>query len=284
MTECEILQPGLFSTVQDMGRKGFMEYGVPQSGPMDSSSARLANVLLRNPADAAVMEITQMGPKIAFLGPTKIAVCGASLSPRINDTAIENNKVYRLHEGDVLSFGKSQKGCRAYLAIKDGFQTEKKLGSRSWFEGITPHARLEKGMRLAYHSFEAEEFEQHASVRPDISIFSEEISAFEGPEYSQLSSEEKERLQKGHFSVGMDNNRMGIQLQEKLENSLQPILTGPVLPGSVQLTPSGKLMVLMRDGQTTGGYPRVLQLSETGINTLAQKLPGEQFWFNIEKK
>ncbi|MGB7786903.1 MAG: allophanate hydrolase subunit 2 family protein, partial [Salinimicrobium sp.] len=75
------------------------------------------------------------------------------------------------------------------------------------------------------------------------------------------------------------NNRMGIQLQEELPNTLDAILTGPVLPGTVQLTPSGKLIVLMRDGQTTGGYPRVLQLSEAGINALAQKLPGEKFRF-----
>ncbi len=224
-----------------------------------------------------------MGPKMAFLGPTKIAICGGLLEPAINGSRIENNKIYNINEGDLLSFGKRQKGCRAYLAVKDGFQTEKVLGSRSWYGGITRHARLEKGMRLPYKPFEAEEFEGNASVKADDSIFSEEIKVFPGPEFERLSSEEKERLQKGHFSAGMNNNRMGIQLQEELPNSLDAILTGPVLPGTVQLTPSGKLIVLMRDGQTTGGYPRILQLSENGINALAQKVPGESFVFTIKK-
>lgn len=283
MTEVEILQPGLFSTIQDTGRKGFMEFGVPMSGPMDSASARLANLLLQNTPGAAVMEITQQGPKMAFLGSTKIAICGGLLEPAINGSRIENNKIYNINEGDLLSFGKRQKGCRAYLTVKDGFQTEKVLGSRSWYGGITRHARLEKGMRLPYKPFKAEEFEGNASVKADDSIFSEEIKVFPGPEFERLSSEEKERLQKGHFSAGMNNNRMGIQLQEELPNSLDAILTGPVLPGTVQLTPSGKLIVLMRDGQTTGGYPRILQLAENCINALAQKVPGESFVFTIKK-
>ena len=282
MTEAEILRPGLFSCIQDMGRRGLREFGVPKSGSMDSASARLANVLLRNSSSAALLEITQTGPKMAFLGPTQIAICGAIMEPAINGSKIRNNRVYKLHEGDVLSFGKMQEGCRAYLGIKNGFKTPKILGSRSWYGGISPYARLEKSMKLKYKPFEAEEIGVHAAVKPDDSIFSKEIVAFAGPEYEQLSSNEKERLQKGHFSAGMDNNRMGIQLQEQFQNSLNPILTGPVLPGTVQLTPSGKLIVLMRDGQTTGGYPRVLQLSEAGINALAQKVPGEQFKFLIK--
>ena len=279
MAEVEILQPGLFSTLQDSGRNGFLKYGVPKSGPMDSASAGIANLLLQNPAGSAVMEITQLGPKMAFLGPTEIAISGALLSPEINGAGIENNRVYRIHKGDVLSFGKRKMGCRAYLAIKNGFQTEKILSSRSWYTPISANDRLKKGMRLPFRPFEREKFEMHAAVRSNDEIFSEEIPVFPGPEFELLTSAEKERLQKDYFSAGMDNNRMGIQLQEPIQNSLKPILTGPVIPGTVQLTPSGKLIVLMRDGQTTGGYPRVLQLSEKGINILAQKLPGEQFRF-----
>ena len=74
---------------------------------------------------------------------------------------------------------------------------------------------------------------------------------------------------------------MAYQLQESLENSLEPILTSGVLPGTVQLTPSGKLIILMRDCQTTGGYPRVLQLKESAINILAQKYTGQQIRFKL---
>ncbi len=118
--------------------------------------------------------------------------------------------------------------------------------------------------------------QNYATVKTDEHIASAVIEAFPGPEFDLLSASEKNALQKWHFSVAKESNRMGIQFQEKLENKLHPILTGPVLPGTVQLTPSGTLIVLMRDGQTTGGYPRILQLSEAGINTLAQKLPGEK--------
>ena len=76
---------------------------------------------------------------------------------------------------------------------------------------------------------------------------------------------------------------MAIQLKEVLTNKLSPIITGPVLPGTVQLTPSGKLIVLMRDCQTTGGYPRVLQLSEVGINSIAQKVVGDMLRFELNK-
>ena len=283
MAEIEILETGLFSTIQDIGRKGFMEFGVPISGPMDSASARLANLLLQNAPGAAVMEITQMGPKMTFSGPTQIAVCGALLQPALNGTKIENNRVYNLKSGDTLSFGKREKGCRAYLGIKKGFKTEEILGSRSWYSGLSEYARLEKGMILKYETFEATGFSGFTIVKSDESIFSAQIEAFAGPEFELLSSEEKERLQKGHFSAGMDNNRMGVQLQELLENTLPPILTGPVLAGTVQLTPSGRLIVLMRDGQTTGGYPRIFQLSEDGINALAQKVPGESFVFTVKK-
>ncbi len=112
---------------------------------------------------------------------------------------------------------------------------------------------------------------------------SEVIKTFQGPEYELLSVSEKNMLEKSHFSIGSDSNRMGIQLEGQVANDLKPIITSPVLPGTVQLTPSGTLIVLMRDCQTTGGYPRVLQLSEDGINALAQKLPGEKVKFQILK-
>jgi allophanate hydrolase subunit 2 len=155
------------------------------------------------------------------------------------------------------------------------------LKSRSWSPGITPHTRLERGMKLPFLRSEGGSSAKFAAVKPDAYITSVVIEAFRGPEYELLSTSEKNDLHKWHFSAAKESNRMGIQLQDKLVNSLKPILTGPVLPGTVQLTPSGTLIGLMRDGQTTGGYPRILQLSEAGINTLAQKLPGEKLQLKL---
>lgn len=278
--EIEVLQSGLFSSIQDFGRRRFQKYGVPLSGVMDRIALKTANLILQNQADAAVLEITQMGPKLKFSASTKIAISGAYLSPKLNDSEIENNEVIKINEGDVLSFGKPELGMRAYLAILNGFKTEKALQSRSWYDGITIYEKLEKGMKLEYLASEDEKHQTNASVKFDLQyLISEEIGVFPGPEFEKLPETLKNHLRQSKFSIDKNNNRMAIQLSEILENELAPIITGPVLPGTVQLTPGGKLIVLMRDCQTTGGYPRVLQLSEKGINMMAQKRVGDKVRF-----
>lgn len=281
MAEVEILHAGLFSSIQDRGRFGFREFGVPRGGAMDLQAAGMANLLIRNDPDAAVLEITLQGPKMTFLAPAKIAIAGADLSPELNGKPLDNYRLYNVEAGQVLSFGKRKSGYRAYLAIKGGFQTDLMMNSRSWSAGITEFRRIEKGMRLPFLEAEFSSASSFSAVKADSYLTSALIEAFPGPEFQLLKASEKEALQKWHFSAAKESNRMGIQFQEKLENSLEPILTGPVLPGTVQLTPLGTLIALMRDGQTTGGYPRILQLSQAGINTLAQKLPGEKLQFKL---
>lgn len=285
LAEVEVLHPGLFSSIQDEGRFGFMKYGVPVSGPMDNYAAKMANLLVKNPENSAVMEITQMGPKLRFSDTGLIAVTGANLSPMINGEAVENNQLIVIQAGDVLQFGKRIFGCRAYLSIKGGFHTEEVLKSRSWYQDITSFARLEKGMKLAYPVSAVDGIlETHATVRSGSYISTSALEAFPGPEFDRLSTSEKEKLENFRFSPGNNNDRMGIQLSEPFPNKLKAILTGPVLPGTVQLTPSGKVIVLMKDCQTTGGYPRILQLSQKGLNTLAQKVAGESIYFEIKTK
>lgn len=277
--EMEVLHPGLFSSVQDLGRTGFMQYGVPVSGAMDSIALHMANLLLKNPKTAAVLEITQLGPKLSFNADTEISITGALLSPAVNGEPIENNKSYDIQKGDVLSFGKRIIGARAYLAVKGGFRSEVILNSRSWYEGLSSFPRLEKGMKIPYELSKDALSDNYTGIRTGDYLSSNRVEAFAGPEFERLSEEEIQRVLDSEFSIDRNNNRMGIQLEETFENCLDPILTGPVLPGTVQLTPSGKLIVLMRDGQTTGGYPRILQLTEKGINTLAQKVMGEKIRF-----
>ena len=276
-----VLQPGLYSTIQDRGRFGFRKYGVPQSGAMDQQAAAMANLLLENDSGAAVLEITLQGPALKFSAGTQISITGADLSATLDDVKLENYRNYNVQPGQILRFGRRASGFRAYLAVKGGFQTSEILKSRSWCKGITPHHRLEKGMELPYFASEGNASEKFSAVKPDDHIASGIIEAFPGPEYDLLSASEKEELQKIPFSAGKDSDRMGVQFQEKLENNLEPIITGPVIPGTVQLTPSGTLIVLMRDCQTTGGYPRILQLSEKALNVLAQKLPGEKLQIKL---
>lgn len=279
--EIEVLHPGLFSTLQDEGRFGFRKYGVPQSGAMDKRAAGMANLLLQNNPDAAVLEITLQGPELKFLAEAQIAIAGAELSPSLDGVNLSNNHVFHVEAGQVLKFGRRISGFRGYLAVKNGFRVPQILNSRSWCKGITPFYRLEKGMKIPFLRSEVSTSQKFSAVRPMDHVTSQEIEAYPGPEFELLSASEKENLLKHIFSIGKDSDRMGIQLQEKLENSLEAIITGPVIPGTVQLTPSGVLIVLMRDCQTTGGYPRILQLSEMAIDILAQKLPGERLQIKV---
>ena len=284
MGEVKVLQPGLFSSIQDYGRFGNMKFGVPASGVMDRYAARTANLMLRNNANDAVLEITMMGPKLEFTAATKIVISGAYLSPKLNAEEVKNNTILEIAKGDILSFGRRTYGCRAYLAITGGFTTEKALGSKSWYQGISKYQKLEKDLVISYKEDLAGKIETNAGLKfNEDYLKTSEVEVYEGPEFNFLSETQKEHLRNSTFSIDQNNNRMAIQLQEQLQNDLKPIITGPVVPGTVQLTPSGKLIVLMRDCQTTGGYPRILQLSDKGIRTIAQKLTNENINFSFQQ-
>lgn len=285
MAEIEVLQPGLFSTIQDNGRFGYMKFGVPQSGPMDKYAAKMCNLLLRNSPENAILEITQMGPKLKFHGRAKIVICGADLSARLDGKPVLLDHPILVKSGGIVDFGGRKNGCRTYLGISGGFLEVNVLRSKSWYEDLTDNYRLEKGRKLQFQAYPSLADSTNAAIKVESDyIHKKEITAFPGPEYYLLSREERELLESRDFTVDRKNNRMAIQLTEPLENKLSPILTGPVVPGTVQLTPSGKIIVLMRDCQTTGGYPRILQLTEMGINSLAQKITDEKISFTLEER
>lgn len=278
--EIEVLRPGLFSTIQDLGRFGFQKFGVPHSGVMDRYAMRICNLILGNAQETSVLEITMQGPQLKFNAPTSICISGADLSPELNGKPIGNNSIIEIQKGDVLKFGMRRSGFRSYLGILSGFDTESLMGSLSWYEGLTKDFRLKKGMKLKYEPGRSAISETHSSLKLDTNYLnSTEIEVYPGPEFEQLSSSQQDEIFNSRFKTDDSSNRMAVQFKEDLQNELQPIITSPVMPGTVQLTPSGKIIVLMRDCQTTGGYPRILQLSEKGIQVLSQKLPGEKIRF-----
>ena len=206
-----------------------------------------------------------------------ICLTGADFSATVDHQKVSLNSVLRLQKGSVLSFGKWRYGMRTYLAVKEGFQTGVVLGSRSLYEGITSARTIRKGMRLPVVADPAVPHQPTASVKVDRAHFHSEIIACRaGPELALLSDAQRNRLVSTLFTISSHNSRMGYQLEEPVENSLPSLLTSAVLPGTVQLTPSGKLIVLMRDCQVTGGYPRVLQLTENAINRLGQRTTGHK--------
>lgn len=281
----KVIKTGFFTTVQDVGRFGFRTYGVPVSGAMDAYSSQFANALLGNDKTAAVIEITMTGPKLQFLKPTLIAVSGADLSPKLNEIPVQMHSMLQVQRNDILSFGKLKKGIRAYLAIKDGFKTEKVLESLSMYCPITPFSGLIEGSTLDYKPYVGHIKQANAHVKYEYSTIENTVlKVFKGPEFEKLALNLQGDLFNTEFSISKLNNRMAYQLEPNLEHNLKPILTSPVLPGTVQLTPSGQLIVLMRDCQTTGGYPRVLQLTEGAIDQLSQKRTSEIIRFEILSK
>ncbi|OYX28570.1 MAG: allophanate hydrolase [Flavobacteriales bacterium 32-35-8] len=278
----KVLKPGFYSTIQDMGRFGFQDYGVPYAGVMDTYAASVANMVLGNDENAAVLEMTMTGPTLQFDCETSICLSGADMSPMLNNVLIENNRAIHVAKNAVLSFGKLNSGFRGYLSVSGGFKTNKVMGSRSMFKAITRSFILSKGDELLIDDHVEAILKKNASIKMNYKyLYSNIIEVYKGPEFERLSKNQQDMLWSQEFIISKDNNRMAYQLEQLLDNDLEPIITSLVLPGTVQLTPSGKLIVLMRDCQTTGGYPRVLQLKESAMNIMAQKFMGNKICFKL---
>lgn len=275
-----LLKSGFYTSVQDKGRFGYRDKGVPVSGAMDNLAIAKANGLLENEGNAAVLEITMTGPTIEFGENTYIVLAGASMSATLNNRPIVNYRPYKVVAGDILSYGRLEHGFRCYLAVKNGFTSEEVLGSRSYSKAITSSTHLKDRSVIPFDSCSS--FEPKISQIDMESYFDETVlEVNEGPEFEMLEDRQLEKIFGRDFSVAKENNRMAYQLQEAIDGHTKSMLTSATLPGTVQLTPAGKLLILMKDGQTTGGYPRILQLTDRAISILAQKKLGDTISFKL---
>jgi biotin-dependent carboxylase-like uncharacterized protein len=278
----KVLKAGFYTTIQDKGRVGLASKGVPVSGTMDAYSADLANGILNNAITDAVIEITFGTGRFQFLEPTLICICGGDFFPKINNNLISNNKRIVIGKGDILSFGNKKYGVRCYLAVKGGFLSEVKLNSRSFYPNITRKTRIQNNDEIPYLPFFEDINPSKSSIKVNKTHFESTIlKCYKGPEFYLLNVHQQKEITTQIFTISAHNNRMGYKINEEINNHLPQILTSSVLVGTVQLTPSGKLIVLMRDCQVTGGYPRVLQLTENSVNVLAQKTTNDSFQFSI---
>ena len=270
----KVLKEGLFTTIQDIGRFGYKNIGVPVSGAMDQTSAKLANFLLGNDESLAVLEMTLVGPTLEFMNDTYISITGADMNPSLNKQKVLQNKPLFVNKGDILYLSHSSNGMRSYLGIKGGFNSEKKLGSKSFYRGITEREKLIKNDKIKFAKLTSSPMKMNKSINDFKINKKSKINVFKGPEFDLLDSNSKDIIFNTDFTIGI-NNRMGYNLVEPIENSISSIISSPVMPGTVQLTPSGRLIILCRDCQTSGGYPRVLQLDRSSIDSLSQKTIGE---------
>ncbi len=276
----EVIQPGLSTSIQDKGRLGYLSEGIPMAGCMDRLSADKANLLVGNTTDVALIEWSILPPKLKFLAPTHIACTGAATTIFVNATKEEHARCIYIPANTILSLKPMKHGVYGYIAIKGGVQTPKVLASRSWFSGVTNDAVFKKGMQIPYF-FSHKKHELNSKITSALSNEVSILEVYKGPEYDLLTKQQQNKLMSQKFSVSQLRDRMGIQLVEIFDEHETSILSSPILPGTVQWIPAGKLIVLMRNAQTIGGYPRILQLTEKSISIIAQMQHHILFSFRV---
>ena len=269
---------GLSDTIQDSGRTGFFKYAVPRSGFMDAQTAKRANTILGNDPNDAVLEMGIQGGIYRFDSPTFICVSGAQMKFTLNGIDVESNCVIPVQPEDEIEFSQASEGVYTYLAVKGGFKSSIRMGSRSMHPSLFGVSRLREGDVIEYISTDTAP-DKIVGNASDVSLSSKMI-VYPGPEFTCLKTPE----QLGDLSLKVaSHNRMGIRVLPStyLHRKHSTIKSAVVFPGIVQLTPSGELIVLHRDCQVTGGYPRVLLTDEKGLNQIAQIRQGSTIQFEL---
>ena len=272
----KVIQPGLFTTIQDGGRHGFRNIGIPTSGFMDQESAWAANELVNNNKDESLLEITLTGPTLIFNCNCVISITGGDFNPLINNLPVKMYQSINVSSGDILKLNNTINGARSYIAISGGLNVKSLFGSKSFFSNISDSYHLKKGDEIKVSKKSESQILKLDKLKFNLNRF---MKVFRGPEYDLLSTNSKKKLFKNEFTINT-NNRMAYNLEEKLQVDIKTIISSPVLPGSVQLTPSGKIIILHRDCQTTGGYPRILQLDTNSLNNLSQLKSNDKIKFS----
>ncbi len=273
----KVIQPGLFTTIQDGGRHGYRNIGIPTSGFMDQESAWAANKIVDNDREESLIEITLKGPTLLFNNNCTISITGGDFSPLINDMPIKMYKSINVKLGDTLKINNTKNGARCYLAISGGINVKSIFGSKSFLSNISESYYLRKGDEIKISDNSNNKILKKNNLKFKLN---RSMEVFKGPEFDLLSIKVKNMLFKNEFTI-RTNSRMAYNLEEKVQIGIKSIISSPVLPGSVQLTPSGKMIILHRDCQTTGGYPRILQLNKSSLNHLSQIKSNEKIKFSL---
>jgi len=279
----QFLKAGLQTSVQDEGRLGYRKAGVPVSGCMDSYAAYVANVLVGNRSNQVVLEFTLLGPTILFERGCEIAITGGVFKIELNGVAMPLATKLVIDAGDILKIGAAQLGVYGYLACSPTMALLPEMGSRSMYKGVTTKARFERGDRIELGDVMTPISTQNSRLKYNDSYLQNPVvQIMRGPEFVLLDQQMSVAdLQGKPMIIDSSSNRMAIILQHQHTLHAPGIITSPVQPGTVQLTPSGQLIVLMRDAQTTGGYARVLQLPAHSINQLAQRQANSKVYFEL---
>ncbi len=282
----QVTKPGMFTTIQDRGRYGYLRYGVPVSGAMDQFSLTAANCLVSNDSNSACIETTLIGPELQALAKTQIAVTGGQCSPMINSYDVPMWRTLNVESGDIISFGRMKSGCRAYLAIRGGIEVPVILGSRSTYVrgkfGGLEGRQLKTGdiIETANASFVKAEYLLSEKLVPQ---FEQNICTHVilGPQTEMFTEKGLKTLLSEPYKVTPESDRMGYRLEgSPIEHKAKAdIISDALLSGAIQVPKSGKPILIMRDAQTTGGYPKIAVTITSDLCTLGQARPNDEVNF-----
>lgn len=286
-----VLKGGLLSTIQDTGRFGYRKDGIILSGAMDTLALRTGNMIVGNDEHEAGIECTLIGPGILFESDQLIALSGADLSATIDNIPLKMWRPVLVRKGSVLGFGAAVAGCRSYLTVSGGFAVAKILGSRSTylragFGGLKGRA-LQAGDYIPFRERYQETLHDF-NWSCDLSAFYPDLNdrvirVIKGPEHELFSAGSRQAFFEQEFQLSNESDRMGYRLKGPVLalETPQEMISSAVTFGTVQVTGKGDAIVLMADHQTTGGYPRIVQVITADFSKLAQLQSGQKIRFEL---
>jgi len=278
----KVLSPGLGAAFQDQGRPGWRRFGVPTGGAMDNHAAAYANRLLGNPPWAAVIELLLHGAHLQVRQECWLALTGADLC-----ASHPLWRAFRAQPGDIIKLGGHRAGVWAYLAIEGGFAAPHWLDSASTLHSAGLGRPLHKG-DLLYRSDTEPRFSLPAGVAARFAPWPEQrrydhpppLRVWRGPQWDWFSQDDRHRFFSQPWNVAPQSNRIGYRLTgAPLTAPARSMISEPVRIGSIQIPPGGQPLVILRDGPTVGGYPKIGVLEPDDVDWLVQSAPGQSVSF-----
>jgi antagonist of KipI len=288
-----VVRAGFLTSVQDLGRTGFRQFGVSTSGALDPFALRVANLLVGNDECAAGLEITLGGLQLRFEDERIVAWCGGEFDVQIGSRTFPAGHVAHLERGDELNFRRAEIGCRCWLAISGGIDVPIVLGSRSTdlranFGGFEGRA-LRDGDVLPLHTWPGppvpatgisswtapHDWANPAKRYPNLRVI-------RGVDWNRFNGSTIQRFTDQEFSVSPDSDRMGVRLDgpELKRRDETDLISEAVAPGTIQVPPSGKPILLLGDCQTIGGYPKIGHVITLDLGIAAQLRAGDRVHFS----
>ncbi len=279
----EVLSVGIQATIQDLGRIGLGEIGVSSSGALDEFAFHHANRLLGNEYGTNMLEIVLGGVRLRAKGSTTIVLTGAKVDATINDKPIDIWKTHKIDDGDTLNLGFAKSGARVYLAVKGGFDVEEEYGScsvsiKEGLGGKSLHVKQIlpftcgdlRGVRKLPNRYQPN-YDKLLTLR-----------VIEGSQWDMFEKKQREKFFSSLYRVTAQNDRMGYRLSgKKIDCASNGIVSEPIAFGSVQIPPHGEPIVLLKERQTIGGYPKIGAVIPVDCFRLAQTKQDSQIRFEF---